>query len=173
MAHHSFGMRIAVSSKTVSAALRGSDMPKPDDFGSVRRPAQSARFGCHSFAGPLPPAISQAAAGGSTFYRTSARVDQNWTDMLDSVGETFADPADALKLKTLARYLRVGSLIRLARFLKLTCRLLGSNPRSYGPTSGWPTFRPLSPSWSLRGDILAPERSPGKWRNEVQWNKIR
>src|SRR5205807_1550337 len=25
-------------------------------------------------------------------------------------------------------------------------------------------FRPLSPSWSLRGDILAPGRSPAKWR---------
>ena len=37
---------------------------------------------------------------GSVFYRTSAQVDQNWTEMLDSVGETFADPSDALTLKT-------------------------------------------------------------------------
>jgi hypothetical protein len=37
---------------------------------------------------------------GSIFSRTSGLVDQNWTEMLDSVGETFADPSDALTLKT-------------------------------------------------------------------------
>src|SRR5260370_5953223 len=38
------GIRAAASSKWMSAALRGSDVPKPDDFGTAGRPAHSARF---------------------------------------------------------------------------------------------------------------------------------
>jgi hypothetical protein len=45
----------------IPAALRGSDVLKPDDFGTAQQPANSVRFGCPSSAGP--PLLQRSLSG--------------------------------------------------------------------------------------------------------------
>jgi hypothetical protein len=51
-----------VSSKSISAAERGTDVPKPDDFRTTWRPANSVRFGCPFSAGP--PLLQRSLSTG-------------------------------------------------------------------------------------------------------------
>jgi hypothetical protein len=54
--------------KSMSAALRGTDVPKPNDFGTDGRPVHSARFGCPYSAGP--PLLQRSLSGPPPTRRT-------------------------------------------------------------------------------------------------------
>jgi hypothetical protein len=64
-------------SKSMSAALRGTDVPKPNDFGTAGRPAHSARFRCLSSAGP--PLLQRSLSTASKSRRKAAQLHPDGT----------------------------------------------------------------------------------------------